>query len=146
MPITDLFSVRHENAHEFLKNVSRKNCEAFFGRFDYMVCDDIMESFPFIDNDYWSKEIYRRLVHELSYDLPCEKNNDRSIGQCREWFLANMDSNWRKPACRRFNLVELFFQRFEKAAEFASIPDEWDDSLVILRATLACPEGALRSR
>ena len=134
MPITDLFSVRHINAHEFLENVKKRDCEAFFRRFHYMVCDDIMESFSFIDDDFWSKQIYNRLVHELSYELPYEQCNDRSMGQCWEWFLTDMGYYWRKPASIKLNLVELFFYQLEKRVEFVSAPydhcdprhDEWE--------------------
>ena len=127
MPITDLFSVRHKNAHEFLKGVRRKDCEAFFNRFHLMVIDDITTSCQFINSDFWSKEIYQRLVHELAYELPCEQNNDRSIGQCWEWFLADMDYNWRKPASIKLNLVELFFKQLEKRVEFVPAPYDYSD-------------------
>ena len=122
MPITDLFSVRHKNAHEFLGQVRRKDCEAFFKRFHYMVRDDIMTSCQFIDNDFWSKEIYQRLVHELANELPCEQNSDRSVGQCWEWFLADMDYYWRKHATEKLNLVELFFKRLEERVKFVPAP------------------------
>ena len=135
MPITDLFSMRHKNAHEFLAGVRREECEAFFNRFHYMVRDDIMTSCQFINSDFWSKEIYQRLVHELAYELPCEHNTDRSIGQCWEWFLDDMDYNWRRPASIKLNLVELFFKQLEKRVEFVPAPydytdprhDEWEE-------------------
>ena len=125
MPITDLFSVRHSNAHEFLRNVRRKNCEDFFNRFHYMVRDDVMTSLEFVGDNFWSKEIYQRLVHELAYELPYEKYNDQSMGQCWDWFLADMGCYWRKPASVRLNLVELFFKRLEKKSEF--VPAPYDD-------------------
>ena len=127
MPITDLFSVRHKNAHEFLGQVRRKDCEAFFKRFHYMVRDDIMTSLRFIDDDFWAKQIYQRLVHELADELPYEQCNDRSVGQCWGWFLADMDYYWRKPATVKLNLVELFFKRLEERVKFVPTPYDYGD-------------------
>lgn len=67
------------------------------------------------------------MVHELAYELPCEQNSDRSVGQCWEWFLDDMEYYWRKPASVKLNLVELFFKRLEERVKFVPAPYDYTD-------------------